>query len=538
MPIEALLRHETTTIPSRTPAGRFSSALTTGASVVQPGPYLEVRSVATGLATFYEKIRNTLDFRDEHLIRIYAIRRILKRRLVRGVQAERITVPLLQELIRGGYIPNTSVPESSVRSYQRLIGKYIQLFNSLGAAAERQEERKDWDWVFTLAANELEERLVPSPQRKAIAASLLQAVEEEHLLGAWDLSDPERRRQTLIAIHRAFLKLNNELISWPLFNETFPDWLERATPELVQTVAQHFSAVRANIDEALHHAAGDRLARHLKPVTTTLWLLQATLHETADRERIISHPQLLTEALGEIIQEHYKTARKRLQRTLRRSLFYILITKMAIALLVEVPLDRLLQGGFDLPHLGFNIVVPPLLLLIFGGLVRIPGKKNTEEIQTFAERLVYDGRLDLEPVRPPASYRRVVNILFNLAYAIIYVATFGVIVGLLVRFGFTFVGIAIFLFFLSVVSFFGFRIREQAHELIVTRGQESFPVFLAVLFFLPILRTGRWISQQSSKINLFLYFFDLFIEAPLQAFLEFFDKFTGFVRQKKDDVTS
>jgi len=33
-------------------------------------------------------------------------------------------------------------------------------------------------------------------------------------------------------------------------------------------------------------------------------------------------------------------------------------------------------------------------------------------------------------------------------------------------------------------------------------------------------------------------FFDLFIEAPLQAFLEFFDKFTGFVREKKEDVTS
>ena len=89
-----------------------------------------------------------------------------------------------------------------------------------------------------------------------------------------------------------------------------------------------------------------------------------------------------------------------------------------------------------------------------------------------------------------------------------------------------------------MVSFFGFRLREQAHELIVTKGQEQFIIFIAVLFFLPILSAGRWIAQQSSKINLFLYFFDLFIEAPLQAFLEFFDKFTGFVREKKDDVTS
>lgn len=539
MPIEQLLKRSGIgSVETREPAAAFADPLTLGPPAPGEGPYLEVRSVASGLATLYEKFRNTLDYRDEHLIRVYAIRRILKRRLVRGAQAHEVTQPLLQELIRGGYVGTNAIPERELPLYHALITKYIQLFHWLVATGGENVSAKTWDWVFVLAANELEERLVPAPHRALAAERLIQMVIQQQLLRQWNLSQEEEWNQATIAVCRSLLKLNNDMISWVLFRHEIPRWVETPDEQEVVQVAQHFLGIQKRIDAALRSAAGDRLSRHIKPASTTLWLLLETMQEAEDRPSLLERPSLLKTALLETISSRSKSIRRRLSRTLRRSLLYIFLTKMALALLVEVPFDRLVQGSVNYTNLAFNIAAPLLLLLIFGLLVRVPGQENTEAIVSTAEAMVYGGSVSFDPLRPPASHRAVLNRLFQASYTVIYLVTFGVIVTILLRFGFTVLGILLFLLFLSIVSFFGFRIREQAQDLIVIKGQERFLVFLAVLFFLPILRTGRWISQQSSKINVFLYLVDLFIEAPLQAFLEFFDKFTGFVREKKDDVTS
>lgn len=539
MPIEQLLKHEEprSTI-TRTPAPQFGSVLALPPPSPLPGPYLDARSVASGLATLYERLRNTLDFRDEHLIRIYAIRRILKRRLVRGSLAEKLTTPFLQELVRAGYMNASAVPEASVPEFESMINKYIHLFNALVTNSQGEVDRKLWDWVYVLAANELEETLVPAPDRLALAERLSETLGKEGILRQWSLEPDQATRQTTIAVYRSFLKANNELISWQLFRRRYPQWVGGASIELIAQVAAEFSETRETIEKDLHHPCGERLTRAIQPISTTLWLLQESLHGRGDRETVLMHPDLLRAALTETIQRHYKETWSRLRRTLWRSLLYISITKMAIAVLIEAPAERLLVGHVNLVNLGFNILVPIMFLLIFGLSVRIPGERNTLALLTIADHLVYQGTLGLDPLRRPAIHRVWISRAFNAFYGFIYLISFGAVVSLLLSLGFTVLGILLFLFFLTIVSFFGFRIREQAQQLIVTKGQERFLVFLAVLFFLPIVRTGRWISQQSSRINIFLYLFDLFIEAPLQSFLEFFDKFTGFVREKKEDVTT
>lgn len=537
MPIERLLKQQHS-IVSRTPNPTFSAILAAPAPGRLTGPYLDVRSVATGLASLYEKLRNTLDYRDEHLIRIYAIRRVLKRRMVRGSGADRITEPLLRELIRSGYVPQDAVPEASLHSYQKLFEKYIQLFTYLIHLYPGNVVRKVWDWVFLLAANELEEKLFPGTHRQQLVNKLVEVMEDEDVLGLWPLKNEERRQQEIIAANRALLKLNNELISWELFKRHFPEWTQQPPVAYVQSVAQSLPMARIHFDKAMQSPASDRLARALKPATTALWLLLATTEKQHDRGMLLAHPDLLRSAMSETIAEFSKNAQRRLRRTLWRSLFYIFLTKMAFAVLLEIPTDRILQGHVNAFNFAFTIFVPLALLLVFGLSVRVPGKKNTDELLSRSQTLVYDGTLAIEAPRTPASRHIILDVTFNLVFFAVYLITFGAVVAALLRLDFTVVGIALFLIFLSIVSFFGFRIREQAQELIVTKGQERFLVFLPVMFFLPILRTGRWISRQSSRINIFLFFFDLFIEAPLQSFLEFFDKFTGFLREKREDITS
>lgn len=538
MPIERLLLTHAPVLEEREPNPVFGDAFTVGPAKRHHGPYLEAQSVATGLATLYEKLRNTLDFRDEHLIRVYAVRRMLKRRLIRGAQADRIVVPLLQELVRGGYITSENIPETSIPEYEAIVTKYIQLFTFLVQTHGGEVDSKLWDWVFLLLANEIDEKLVPVPAQNKLIDNFVGLLEHENLLRNWPLPEEEKHRQIVVAVYRSMLKYNNELISWRLFKEHFPKWCDHPSIDKIRATAENIPAAKADMDQAMQMQAADRLARAIRPVTTTLWLLHETMLRENDRAVIIRHAELMKEKLTETVHARYKTTRSRLARALWRSLLYIFLTKMALALFLEVPADKLLIGAVNWINIGINIAVPVFLLLIFGLSVRIPGEKNTEQIRQIAARLIFDGTTALEPIRAPRPYRVLISRFFNGVYAVFYIVTFGAIVSLLLRFDFSIVGILLFLIFLSVVSFFGFRLREQAHELIVTKGQEQFVIFIAVLFFLPILSAGRWIAQQSSKINLFIYFFDLFIEAPLQAFLEFFDKFTGFVREKKEDVTS
>lgn len=538
MPIQSLLQRQQVHHPAREPKPHFAVPLSAKPIPPATGPYIEVRSITKGLASLYERIRNTLDYRDEHLIRVFAIRRILKRRLMRGVTASQATLPLLQELIRSGYVQSENVPESTVSAYESLLQKYIALFGVVAQQNSGQPRFEVWDWIFTLAACDLEEHLVPTPERKALTDALIAQVEKEDLLVRWGLTPEESTEQIVIATHRALWKSTNELISWQIFIQRIPEWKGAVTLEFIEEIGKHLPVIKQHITESLRHGAADRLARHIKPAATTLWLLQESLLKEEDPQNVLSRPGLLKEKVLATVQSFTKNAGAKLRRTLWRSLVYILITKMAIALLIEVPLDRVIEGHINVLNIAINVLVPPLLLLIFGLSVRVPGKKNDLAIVAMAEQLVYEGKLGLDPLRAPARYRAVLSAFFNIFYAAVYITSFGAIVYLLSKLGFTILGVFIFLFFLSIVSFFGFRIREQAHELIVTRGEDRFVVFIAVLFFLPILRTGQWIARQSSKINVFLYFFDLFIETPLQAFLEFFDQFTGFVREKKEDMTS
>jgi hypothetical protein len=53
---------------------------------------------------------------------------------------------------------------------------------------------------------------------------------------------------------------------------------------------------------------------------------------------------------------------------------------------------------------------------------------------------------------------------------------------------------------------------------------------------LPIVRAGAWLSIRVAKINVFIYFFDFILEAPLKVAIEFVESWLAFVREKKEEI--
>src|SRR3990167_6661972 len=70
---------------------------------------ITVDEVAARVASFYEKIRGIVDWREEHLLRKTAIERVIKRRMLlngsglSGEDGAEAAEQFLKELIRGGH---------------------------------------------------------------------------------------------------------------------------------------------------------------------------------------------------------------------------------------------------------------------------------------------------------------------------------------------------------------------------------------------------------------------------------------------------
>ena len=94
---------------------------------------------------------------------------------------------------------------------------------------------------------------------------------------------------------------------------------------------------------------------------------------------------------------------------------------------------------------------------------------------------------------------------------------------------------ALFVFFLALVVYFGYRIRFNAQRWKVV-GQESITGMLLSLAIIPVVRTGRWLSQKFATINVFILFMDLVIEAPFKLVLTISDAFVTFVKEKSREL--
>ena len=112
-----------------------------------------INEIVKKAGVFYEKIRYSIDYREEHTIRRSAIERILNRNLIFNKDGKVATI-LLEELIRGGYVENHKIPEKKIAEVQRIIDRFLLLEQMLVARGE--STIKNHKWIMSLAATEIE----------------------------------------------------------------------------------------------------------------------------------------------------------------------------------------------------------------------------------------------------------------------------------------------------------------------------------------------------------------------------------------------
>jgi hypothetical protein len=209
------------------------------------------------------------------------------------------------------------------------------------------------------------------------------------------------------------------------------------------------------------------------------------------------------------------------------------------ALALEAPVDIFITKRIEYVSLMINSLFPPVLLFIIAGFIRVPGGDNTVRLIARIKKILYSfddlkNESDIFTLQKKTTKPALVAV-FSLLYIMAFGLSFGVILYLLNLLHFNIASQIIFVFFVTLVSFFAYRIRVSAkeYEMVERHGILS-PI--VDFFFIPILRVGSALSGEIAKLNFLMFIFDFILEAPLKVIFEFMEEWFRFIRTKKDEI--
>jgi hypothetical protein len=438
---------------------------------------------------------------------------------------------ILQEMIRAGYLKNNQEPKSKIKQIQFVIEKYGYF------ASHADLSGKEMDWLIELQAVEIEEIIVPSKKELALIKFAFETMNPRIVAGSGEIDDQEKELQVLLSLHRSLRKADAGMLSYVLWTLYYPEW-RQSTPEYVLGIAKQFGTIKEDINSQLNHPWKKNLDKIFKRWAIVFWTIRDIIEKDSHKAEVaFESPEKLELEINKALDARYKSVRKRLATGVVRSIIYVFFTKMLLALLVEFPLDLLISNAVNYFALGVNITFPPILMFFVAITIRTPGKKNSEKVVREIKSLVMkNGEVQKFTLRPPKKRHFLTAFILNVLYLAVFSGCVYYIFKGLYMIGFNWVSAMIFIFFLSVVSFFGIRIRKPVKEIMIINKRDNLFTMLIDFVSLPFATFGRWSSEKFSKVNFIAFIFDFIIEAPFKIFLEVLEDLFGFWREKKDEA--
>jgi len=504
-------------------------------------PVSEVISVSETVsvaASIYETLRNTLEYDEEHLLRRNAIRRFLKRRLSEE-HPDQMAELVLRELIWARYLPNNRIPESALGKVSNILKKYEPMFARLHE--DSQAHQYHHGWLLDLLSTEIEYATSPPLVEESLASFAYQELKKRLVWATGLIPEDDRDLQLYIAVHRAILKSNAATLRFRILTLYYPEWSgAKASDPVVGEVAKHLETVIHAIESQISHIGSDSIYRLVRKHTIVFNVL---------RDIAMDNPQALSEAIdtrdfdrldkaiAKAAGVRYDRFRVKLRRSVVRAVFFLFMTKTVLALLIELPFERIVLREAQITPLIANILFHPLLLAFIGFTVIIPSQRNTARVIDLIHGLLGIGDDFEVTFKVKQSNSSTLKFVFDVIYGFVFLVTIVTIVSFLsLVLHFNVVSIAFFIFFLTLVTFLGLKIRNTRRDLLVVETGTGFISTLIDMIFLPIVRVGRWIALRAPRVNVFLFFFDFIIEAPFKGTIGLVEGWIAFIREKKEEI--
>ncbi|MFA5048105.1 MAG: hypothetical protein WC516_03725 [Patescibacteria group bacterium] len=499
---------------------------------------IKLSQLVSKLGFFYEKLRNAIDYNEEHLIRRNSLKRLLKRQIMflQERDVAKISQTLIYEFIRAKYLPNDTLPETVIDEVAAILAKYLLLLRYFWSHPSPLNG-KLIEWTLDIAVCELDEFFLPQEKELAMVNYMYSEMVKTIAFTKVKIDEKEKNLQIYIAVLKNLSKADLPLLRYRLLKLYLPNWTSLSAEEINDFCANSLN-VKQKIDRHLSHPLAFQISQIVRIQSVFFGILKQLIEQNqSDAHEIIDQPEELEVKIATICSNNYKNIRARLMGSIFRVIIYIFFTKTVLAFVLELPYDRLIIGAINWQSLIINVVFHPVLMAFIASSIRVPGEKNTKIIIGEIKKIVYgeDRKIVFKP-RKMMRRGSIGYLAFNAFYSVMFIISFGIVIWALRQIHFNLLSGLLFVFFLTVVSFFGFRLRTFANQYLVIPRKDNL-INLAVDFFtLPIIRVGRFFSSNFSRINVFLYILDFIIETPFKMLVEALEKAVSFIREKREEI--
>ncbi|MBP9691153.1 hypothetical protein KBD81_03680 [Candidatus Woesebacteria bacterium] len=499
---------------------------------------ITVSQTVSLLALAYEKVRNAIEYREDHLIRRAAIERIFRRRLSMNPKGKNEGENILRELLWARYFQNGSLDEQDMRDIQGIIDRYVYLRDKLLSGRVNTSKGKISEFLVELITAEIEEFLSPAESKKEADFGYYIFQTLKNKVKIEEVKDSHKDSFLFMAIEKAYRKSDIAYQRYHLF-QLFYKPLSQYTNEELEGMITKLPDIFKKIDALIKNPNVEKLVKFVRKQLPPYLILFSLLRDVENPHEILTNKKILWSKVEQIARDKYALVRSRLNVLAFRSLIYIFVTKMVFALILEVPVSQLLYNHVNYMAIAINSLAPPLFMLLIILTVTVPGESNTQRLfLRIIEIIDKDPSFENKAVfmtKKAKNRRPILSIGFTLLYTSTFIVTLYCIHLLLKMVQFNLLSEAIFIFFISVVAFFAYRIKQIANMYRLTERTGFFSPIVD-FFFMPILSLGKLFSEGVSKINFFIVIFDFIIEAPYKLIIEVIEEWINFVKTKKEDI--
>lgn len=495
---------------------------------------ISVNPVVAELATWYERFRTAMDYRDDEVILRAAIERILKRRLLMGGNGKNIAPPLIRELIWARYFPDSSVPENTILKVEHAIDLYLELERKVNYK-HRINRMILNEWILHLLSSEIEHILKPNDRKTLMCNFIFQLFKDKVFIT--DDSAEIRDIQLFIAVRRSFAKDDLAFLRYHLFKQYFGS----LTVHNLDKVTEEFVTGQKTIEEQFRYPVKDKIYNYIKNQTVPFLILDDVLRKNqGNLDSLLADENQLNLAVTEACNNRYKGIVGKVRRAIVRSVVFIFFTKAIFAIFVEGTFENFVYGKIIWTSMAINILTPALLMILVGLSIKTPTRENSFRILKKIHTILFDdppfSDQALIVKKKPSKTDPILGTLFIILWFITFILSFGAIVFVLTKLEVNPISQGVFMVFLAIVSFVSYRINQTAHMYILKDNKESFSSLLFDFFFMPFIQVGRRLTVAISQINIILFIFDFIIETPFKGIFAFFEQWFLFLQTQREKL--
>lgn len=498
-----------------------------------------VSQTVSFLALVYERLRNAIEYREDHLIRRAAIERILRRRLALNPDGRDEAENIVRELLWARYFPNGSLGASDLVVIQDVLDKLLYVKSQIMQGRSGEERQLFSEFITHLLTCEIEEVLSPedSEKNKSYTFFLYQVLRQK--IKIENITEKIKDAYFLAALEKAFRRSDIPYQRYHLFITVYKPIHAYSKPEL-EAMIPYFPQIIDTIEKTIKNSYVDRLVRFAKkqlpPFLILFELIQRKKH---DIKTVLTNTDSLWIEVDKICREKYQMLHSKVRTLAIRSFIYIFLTKMIFALILEFPLSQFIYNEVSYVSIAINTLFPPFLMLFIISFFKIPGEENTRIINKRIIQIVdknEEFETNISFIQKTKKGKNPVLIFgFTVFYSLTFLVTLLLIFNALSYLEFNLISQAIFIFFVSIVTFFSYRIKQGVNEYKIVEKESIFTPFVD-FFFMPILSLGKIFSGGLSRLNFFIFIFDFIIEAPFKLIFEVVEEWISFVRKRKEEI--